>query len=239
MGIQSERMYREYGDIVIGNDKAIFTSSALMFIQKEFSTSGYKNLEYTAYGHHTGGGTAYMTMTALLHNPMFYHCNGASYSVTINSSTGEAIFDKIYWKSSYRVVKAMPRKAQIFGLENGVPPNAWIGIKFVVKVINEGLVTLELYLDLTRGQNGGAWQLVHQTYDSINTWNADTNSLWYRYYVKSSCNSYGKVITGPSPYCALQTHGDKTKQVYWKNVSIRNILNENSEAASCPHVWKD
>jgi hypothetical protein len=48
---------------------------------------------------------------------------------------------------------------------NGLPFNTWIGMKYVVRNVENG-VKLELYRDLTEGANGGSWVLMGEITDS-------------------------------------------------------------------------
>ena len=53
---------------------------------------------------------------------------------------------------------------------NGLPFNTWIGMKYVVHNVENG-VKLELYRDLTEGANGGSWVLMGEITDS-GSWEA-------------------------------------------------------------------
>lgn len=72
----------------------------------------------------------------------------------------ELVHDAVYSDTEPRNLRA---DWDAFG--GSYPKNVWIGLKFVIRNIGSGSVSLELYRDLTGGQKGGDWQLMAEFTD--------------------------------------------------------------------------
>lgn len=232
------------GEIVIGDDKAIFDHQARLYIKKDASSDGYQSIEFTGYGYYAKDGRVYpesgLTMMAMTNYEQFDPCQSATYSATISRETGEASFNKIYWAQTWRIVKGTPITAQIEEFRGELPLKTWIGMKFIVNVLSDEEVKLELYIDLEKGTDGGNWQLVLEMTDTQDAWSAQRSNI-FPYYERSSCSiDNGKPIVGPEPYNALKVYGNRETEVHWKNVSIRNISSDPVEnGQTCSHQWHD
>lgn len=229
------------GNVIVGDNKAIFDHQAHLFIKAEES---FRSIEFTGYGMYEEDGMVYpesgLKMTAPLKYNSFDPCDGATYTVTITRATGEARFDKVYWAQRWRVVKATPIVVQIEEFKGGLPLKEWVGMKFVVNVINDNEVKLELYIDTTRGEDGGQWELVLETTDRPGEWPADSSSRMYPYFNRATaCSSTdGKPFTDSAPYCALAAYGNSSTRVQWKDVTVRNISPARvSGDESCSNTW--
>ena len=243
-----ERLHQvHYGTIKLENNEGVFTKQAQLFVRtkNEDANEGYRSIEVTGYGNYYQDGTIYEDsgFTFIAHSTYgdYDPCKKAAYAATISRKTGEAVFNKIYWAQTWRVVKAVPVKARIAEFRGELPTKQWIGMKFVVLDENNGKVKLQLYIDLTRGKNGGDWKLVLETEDQYGTWMADESASFYKYYKYSKCGENdGKPFPGPTRYSGITVYGSSDTEVHWKNFSIRNVSrNRVANAGSCPFIWRD
>lgn len=102
--------------------------------------------------------------------------------------------------------------AQIFAFKDGVPKNQWIGIRFIVKSIDDNTAAiLELYLDK---EDNGKWQKVLDYKDDGN---------WYADPGHAKCDGYypeNKIITEPG---FVFIRNDGLGRADYKNFSIKEI----------------
>jgi hypothetical protein len=99
--------------------------------------------------------------------------------------------------------------------DKGIPANEWVGFKFIVKTSpNEDSVILELYRDLTDGENGGNWEKVLE-YKDIGEWYVDAKD--------GICNDYpqNKILFTPG---FVFIRNDFVDQTEYKKLSIREIV---------------
>lgn len=245
---QEDRLHQvHYGTIKLEKEEAIFTRQAQLFVRtkNKDANEGFRNIEVTGYGNYYRDGTMYedsgLTMIAHSTYGEFDPCKKAAYTATVTRKTGEAVFNKIYWAQTWRVVKAVPIKIPIEEFRGKLPTNQWIGMKFVVLDERGGKVKLQLFLDLTQGRGGGDWKLVLEMEDEDGKWMADESATYYKYYKHSKCDDdNGKPFTGPTRYTGITVYGSSDTEVRWKNFSIRNVSrNRVTNDRSCPFVWKD
>ena len=99
---------------------------------------------------------------------------------------------------------------------DGIPFDQWIGMKFVIRTLDDGegpYVLLEVYRDLTDGQNGGDWEKVLE-YKDIGDWYVDAP--------EGICDNYphNKIILIPG---FVFIRNDFVDDVQYKKFSIREI----------------
>ncbi|MGH9983978.1 MAG: hypothetical protein ACRD8W_08480 [Nitrososphaeraceae archaeon] len=99
----------------------------------------------------------------------------------------------------------------------GIPFDQWIGMKFVIRTLDDGegpYVLLEVYRDLNDGEGGGEWEKVLQ-YKDIGDWYVDAS--------EGVCDDYphNKIILTPG---FVFIRNDFVDDVQYKKFSIREIV---------------
>src|SRR5919106_2554172 len=98
--------------------------------------------------------------------------------------------------------------------DEGIPDDEWIGLKFILKTLpNDDGVLLELYRDLTDGDNGGQWEKVL---------NYNDTGEWYVEADDGICDDYphNKILFTPG---FVFIRNDFIDQAQYKKFSIREI----------------
>lgn len=152
---------------------------------------------------------------ATLANP----CLGATYYGRLLYD-GRAVFQKeVIHEGAYSInMPSEKNRATWPTIDGTMPKNKWIGVKFIVKNNPDNKsVKLELYRDLTDGQNGGTWEKVAEYTDSGDWSQTDSNTN-----IAKVCG-YGanKILINPGTSVFIRN--DKIKDMLYKSFSIREI----------------
>ena len=133
---------------------------------------------------------------------------------------GRAVFQKeVIHEGAYSSNKPSENSKVKWETKNGtMPKNVWIGIKFIVKTNLDGKsVKLELYRDLTDGENGGTWEKVAEYTDNGN-WSQTDSGVNV---VKKCGYPTNKVLLQPGTSVFIRN--DKINNMQYKFFSIREI----------------
>mmetsp|Transcript_12499 Transcript_12499/g.18346 ORF Transcript_12499/g.18346 Transcript_12499/m.18346 type:complete len:498 (+) Transcript_12499:91-1584(+) len=230
-------MMRGGGDIVLGNNEAVFYGKPRLYINNTVA-GGWENVEFTAYGNYIALGTlpiksyAGLTLVARSNHDAYANapCEAFGYYARIYQETGECAFQKEYYHGDvdvgdpYDTVYTATRRVPCF--VGGLPLNLWVGIKFKVTTITDnsepaGSVLLQLYLDEVG--DGISWTLNHTLVDRPSEWLPSGGKT-----VPAECSQgNGDTVLRPGNVCFLRTDGnDDTTEVRWKDVSILNSFTE-------------
>lgn len=212
-----------------GSDAAVFRQSPRLYVAQGDGDPGWENVEFTAYGMYVADPLTrpYSGLTLAARSDHAYYkddgCAAPTYYAKIYRDTGSVAFIKEYYHDdANESVYADSVQAPLF--EGRIPFGSWIGMKFVVLTVpGTSDVLLELYVDLTDGEDGGAWELVHSHVDVPGSWLAAEP-------VPAQCEDLtdaGETILGPRAHCFFRASGyDDGTEVHWKKGSIRNVVPE-------------
>ena len=128
-----------------------------------------------------------------------------------------SILQKEYYHGNDGTVYSSSRRDNLF--EGGIPLDQLVGVKFRIFTTcgNNDEVKLEIYVDMTEGENGGDWVLVHSFTDKQGAMATGKE-------VPSHCTvQNGDPIVHPGHDCFLRSDGDDDTVVHWKNSTIREI----------------
>ncbi len=99
-----------------------------------------------------------------------------------------------------------------------MPRNVWIGVKFIVKNSSDKkAVKLELYRDMTDGNNGGTWEKVAEYLDQ-GTWSQNNSQS----NIKKKCG-YSSNVVLLKPGTSVFVRNDDIKEMQYKKFSVREI----------------
>lgn len=133
---------------------------------------------------------------------------------------GRAVFQKeVIHEGAYSINKPGENHRVKWASSDGtMPRNIWIGVKFIVKTNTDGKsVNLQLYRDLTDGNNGGNWEKVAE-YNDDGSWSQTDSGAD----VNAKCGySAGKVLLTPGTSVFIRN--DLVNDVRYKKFSIREI----------------
>lgn len=226
-----QTVMRGGGEITFGNGEAVFypqNPAPRLYINKKESGSGFENVEFTVYAKWEGSGyeQSYAGFTLMARTNHFLYesdgCNAAAYYTRIWKSDGRVSFQKEYFHGASTVYSS----SRLTNLFSQFPKSQWIGMKYVVYTIpGTTSVQLEIYVDLTDGMDGGAWQLAHSFLDSKGVMPALA-------VVPSQCPiQSGDTVLGSRYSCILRSDGG---EIHWKKASIRHILVPGMTSAPTP-----
>lgn len=152
---------------------------------------------------------------ATMENP----CLGATYYGRLLYD-GRAVFQKeIIHEGAYSINKPKENNKAVWNTKDGTMPfNVWVGVKFIVKNNPDGKsVKLELYRDLTDGENGGTWEKVAEYTDSGDWSQTDSGAD-----IMKKCGYLAnKVLLDAGKSVFIRN--DMVKDVEYKLWSIREI----------------
>lgn len=131
---------------------------------------------------------------------------GTAYYGRVMYASGHADFKKELGHPCY----TSARGRQVPGWEAGVPRDAWVGLKFVVRDTATGDVHLELFRDLTDGAGGGTWERLTHTTDAGGWW---TNP-------RDGCTPSETILTGTATSVFLR---NTTAVTDYRRFSVREI----------------
>lgn len=146
-------------------------------------------------------------------------CLGATYYGRLLYD-GRAVFQKeVIHESAYSINKPDENNKVVWNTPDGtLSRNKWIGVKFIVKTNpDRKSVKLELYRDLTDGNEGGTWEKVAEYTDNGDWSQTDSGAD-----ILAACGySAGKILldTGTSVFI----RNDLVKNAEYKLFSIREI----------------
>ncbi|HEX3047722.1 MAG TPA: dockerin type I domain-containing protein [Bacillota bacterium] len=176
-------------------------------------TRTWNNVEVTFYAMttSTGSNTSYAGIEAVVktnHVPDTDLCGTRGYG-------GRMLFDgRMDFEKERCHSKEDIRTTPVYNWQDQgrMPLNTWIGYKYVARNCdNNTKVKLELYRDMTDGQNGGAWELM-LTFTDYDGWSAGV----------SCCAAHdGKPLLEPNWSVYLRTDG--LGEQFYKKFSIREV----------------
>lgn len=133
---------------------------------------------------------------------------------------GRAVFQKeVIHEGAYSVNMPSENSKAMWNTSGGtLPKNVWVGIKFVVRnTADQKGAILELYRDITDGENGGSWEKLVEYTDS-GSWSQTDSGVD----VAARCGySAGKVLTDPG--VSVFIRNDMVREAQYKLFSIREI----------------
>lgn len=128
----------------------------------------------------------------------------------------ELVHDHLY--SSSRPANSFADWSQFGGT---FPRDVWIGLKFVIRNNSSEAVSLELYTDITGGDQGGDWKLVAKYVDD-GQWTADLSESA----TLLGCHDVLEVFADPATSIFLRA--DYVEAMSFRSFSIREIEPESS-----------
>lgn len=211
------------------NDKTIPNQNIMSQNGYMFRPNDWHNVEITEYvkvnklGSGTNNGGKHIELQARggLHSDDI-SCEGTSYHFNVYQDDGKVKMEKEL-KHSNKYYPNPKDDVKQLNVTNGLLNQGWIGIKMVVRDINNG-VTIEGYLNRDSPQDGDKptnnWVLVLNKTDSGNNWH--TKNLESACPDSHSSQYSGRLINWGGPLVVFRS--DNLDDVDWKWASVREIL---------------
>ncbi len=174
-----------------------------MRVSERSDTTGSTGFEFqtrTRDGHHEGS-----TRNA---EGLDQRCDGHAYSFSLRFD-GRAVLQKELKHPTYTSQVTKP-------LWDGhpMPRYTWVGIKVITYNLPRNRVKQELWLDLTDGEHGGAWEKIHEHTDA-GGWSIPPQ-------VAATCQiASDQRLTEPEPLIILRGHD--IREQWFKKATIREI----------------
>lgn len=223
-----EFIVRGNGTVTI-NGKGVATlngDSPRMYIYDEERKQKWNNVEVTVYGmrvtesdRKTAQGLVIGARSDHQDSSLDNPCLGWTYYGRILYD-GRAVFQKeVVHEGAYSKNMPSDNNKIEWGTKNGeMPANKWIGMKFVVRNVNDDKhVNLELYMDLTEGKDGGDWKKVAE-YTDVGEWSQTNTGID----VEKKCGyPASKILLTPGTSVFIRN--DLVKEARYKYFSVREI----------------